>query len=382
MSDDQITTKPFVSQAQAGWAFATGQPWAKRWARETGPYKKLPKRKRVKSAMCLDCTLAAVKEQLSPGVTRIRGNLCNVHGRYGRCPGATAAVPSKRVAPKKLPAAPKPKAGKRVAAGKRGAATRAVAKPKQTPEQRAAQHQADQTKQREANRQSVIDEMATGDVGLQPAAAKALLSFADGTEDPVFTDGLVKAGLMERGADGTARLTSAGSATVSAINHGNTRGALDAIGRGSDRAARAAERQTAQDAKKKKGGGGGKGRKPPVPKAAPLPRNVAPRPVRMSGGGARRPVQPRQPTAKPQLDQALADAAQALSGGKPIDDATEALLVRNGLARRVKGVLQSPSPSSRMHPAPIAGLRARRPPIAIGTARSFQSGHWRTTPHA
>lgn len=336
---DQITTKPFVSQAQAGWAFATGQPFARRWARQTGPYKRLPKRVRKKT--CMDCVLASVKEQLSPGVTRIHGNLCNVHGRWARCPGSSAAPSSKRVAPKKLPAAPKPKAGKRAAArGKKGGA--AAVKPKQTPEQRAAQHQADQAKQREANRQSVIGEMAAGDVGLQPAAAKALMSFADGTEDPAYTDGLVKAGLMERGADGTARLTSAGSAAVSAINHGNTRAALDAIGRGSDRAARDAERQTAADAKKKKGGGGGKGKKPPAPKAQPLPRNVAPRPVRMGGGAAPKPQQQPKPDKQPAptLPQALLDAAQALSEGKPIDDTTEALLIRNGLAKRNRdGVL-------------------------------------------
>lgn len=32
-------------------------------------------------------------ESLGPGITRIRGNLCNVHGRYGRCPGAQATNP-------------------------------------------------------------------------------------------------------------------------------------------------------------------------------------------------------------------------------------------------------------------------------------------------
>jgi hypothetical protein len=30
-------------------------------------------------------------ESLGPGITRIRGNLCNVHGRYGRCPGSGSA---------------------------------------------------------------------------------------------------------------------------------------------------------------------------------------------------------------------------------------------------------------------------------------------------
>jgi hypothetical protein len=36
---------PFKSRAQQAWAFATGQPWAKKWAKHTPNMKKLPKRK-------------------------------------------------------------------------------------------------------------------------------------------------------------------------------------------------------------------------------------------------------------------------------------------------------------------------------------------------
>ncbi len=40
-----------------------------------------------------DCTCGvATKESLGPGVTRIRGNLCNVHGRYGPCDAGAGAA--------------------------------------------------------------------------------------------------------------------------------------------------------------------------------------------------------------------------------------------------------------------------------------------------
>lgn len=114
---------------------------------------------------------------------------------------------------------------------------------------------------RAANRQAVIDAMAQSDSGLQPAAAKALLGFADGQDAGAFTDGLISAGLMQRGQDGTPRLTEAGRNTVSAMNRGDTRTALDAIGRGADRAAKLAETPAP------KGGGGGSGKATPSEEA-------------------------------------------------------------------------------------------------------------------
>lgn len=41
---------PFVSKAQQGFAFATGQPWAKEFADKTD-FKKLPVRVRVENAV-------------------------------------------------------------------------------------------------------------------------------------------------------------------------------------------------------------------------------------------------------------------------------------------------------------------------------------------
>ena len=40
---------PFKSKAQMKFAFATKQPWAAKWAEETGNMKKLPNKKKKKS---------------------------------------------------------------------------------------------------------------------------------------------------------------------------------------------------------------------------------------------------------------------------------------------------------------------------------------------
>jgi hypothetical protein len=96
-------------------------------------------------------------EHIAPGITRIHGNLCNVHGKYGPC--------DKALSGKK-----KPKKG------------RQPAKPKQTPQQRAQAHQ----QQRDQNASDVAKQMAANDAGLSPSGSKALLAFATGAQpDPV-----------------------------------------------------------------------------------------------------------------------------------------------------------------------------------------------------
>jgi len=245
---------PFVSQAQAGWAFATGQPFAKRWARQTGPYKRLPYKKRQK-ALTLDqleafvlsphydsATAAAIAlripalpslkgEQLAPGITRIHGNLCNVHGKYGRCPGAPVA------------AAPKPRKGRK---------PRKAAKPKQTPAQRAQARQ----QQRQANSDNVARQMAANDTGLSPSGSTALMAFAGGTQpDSVQGDGLVAMGLAERASDGTYRMTATGHGVVSAMAAGDYQRAVDGVIRGADLAREKQERHTAHTARQQAAAG-------------------------------------------------------------------------------------------------------------------------------
>ena len=398
-----ITTKPFTSQAQAGWAFANKKPFAKRWARQTGPYKKLPE-KVAKKAMTVealetfvssshyDAATAALmalgipelpraKEQLAPGISRIHGNLCNVHGKYGPCDKGLAAEGKKMPAPSAAASAysvskPKPKKGKRGAAGKKpkaAAKPKAGAKPKQTPDQK----KAEAAKVEAENITKVGDATDLGDY------LADLNKFGQGKPmRDQDVDALAKEGLMERGADGTPRQTSAGRAVMAAAKRGDAQAANEAYSRGRDAVAKqgeqAAKRQdaagkrataqvgrelakrTREDAAKKrqaeaaskrqaakKPAGGGK---PPADKtpAKVTPAKPAPRSASSGGGGgasggggggasaAPKPEpkpKPPEKAPKPDIAQPLKDAAQALSDGAEMTPEQVQGLVRNGLAK-------------------------------------------------
>jgi hypothetical protein len=210
---------------------------------------------RTKNKACTCGVNIATKEQLAPGITRIRGNLCNVHGRYGPC---DAGLSGKK----------KPKGGK----------GRAAAKPKPTPEQRAAARADATAKQRQANRDAVKQAMAESDQGLSPSGFDALTSLGAGQEpDERMAQGLIDQGVAERGTDGHLRLTAAGREAINASNRGDAKGAIDAVSRGHDQAQARTERQAtaaqrkqeiaqrradaaAKRAAKKPKGGGGKGK--------------------------------------------------------------------------------------------------------------------------
>jgi hypothetical protein len=223
-------------------------------------------------------------EQLAPGVTRIHGDLCNVHGRWGSCSGAGHGD-SKRVPFKALPKAPKPKVGKR-AGGRKGRVARAAAKPKKAAQTDAQRQQAQLA--REARSE-------------QRYQAHHAQSRTEHETDQ-----------KKREAAQLAR----------------------DVARQQERMRREMERQ-AKPAKGG-GGGGGKGKQPRQPIASRMAQ-IANRPVKPMGGGGAKPA--KSAAQKPQITQELRDAVQMLSEGRPIDQATEDLLVRNGLARRVKGQL-------------------------------------------
>ena len=297
-------------------------------------------------------------EQIRPGVTRIRGNLCNVHGKYGPCDKALS--------------------------GKKPAKGRKPAKPKQTPEQRMAARQ----QQRQANVESVAARMADTDTGLSPSGSTALAAFARGQQpDGQMGEGLARMGLAERAQDGSYRMTPTGRAVVSAMQAGDYQRAVDAISRGTDAASarqgkRADRAKRGQDAAGKRGAAqmGRELRKreteakrqqrlaetaKPKPKPAKAGGSDKPkaettpakRPIRMprrsatpSAGrssGAPRPKPKPKPVATPKPEKqqpavaspALTDAAQRLSDGAELTDADTGALIRNGLARLVKGEL-------------------------------------------
>lgn len=199
----------------------------------------------------------------------IRGNLFRgTGGRFQAGPGAQLQdrLAKLRAAMPKGPIRATGKKGK----GKKGRA----AKPKQTPEQRAAAKEQAEA----ANRAKTYS-----DLGLAEDAAGALDDLAAGR--PVDDDGgLVKMGLAEQAKDGSYRLTAAGHAVMNAANKGDLAAAKEARGRGADSAATRTEREQAKGArqqaaaqrkaeqekkragKQKKAGGGGSAKpKAPTP---------------------------------------------------------------------------------------------------------------------
>ena len=212
---------------------------------------------RRKNKACTCGVNVATKEQLSPGVTRIRGNLCNVHGRYGPCDQSGAANAKRK--PKK---------------GRKGRVARPK-KPVKTPEQRLAERQAKQAE----NRTKVLSGLGIGADGQK--ALEALRAGQQPDASAILSGGFEQAGLVERTADGSYRLTASGRAAMAAAAQGDQGRAGDIISAARDRlgarqsrqaaaeqrraeaaakrAAAEAERQKKQaEAAKKRGAGGSK----------------------------------------------------------------------------------------------------------------------------
>ena len=244
---------PFASKRQARMAFARKLPFAKRWAKQTdfaalpeskdagsmpgamiggpggllatpgmgGKPRKWGNRKKLKGCTC--GVSIATKEQIAPGVMRIRGNLCNVHGRYGPCDASQS--------------------GKKRGAGK-GRKPKKAAKPKLTPEQRTAAR----AKQQAENRAKTL-----AGLGIAPDGQAALEALRAGQQaDPAVLarGGFEKAGLVERAADGSFRLSASGRAMLNAANQGDQGRAGDTISAARNRTAAREQRQTAAQQRK------------------------------------------------------------------------------------------------------------------------------------
>lgn len=295
---------PFVSKRQQRWGHATHQPFARRWDKETPDFAALPESKddgamlhgpggllatpglgtrrkgrrwgnRTKEAACT-CGVATKSEQIAPGITRIHGNLCNVHGRYGPCDQSGAANVqrgdrlSRAAAPGKRSSA---SGSKRAAAGgkKRAGGGKGPAKPKKapiTPEQRQAARDAKKAE----NRANVLEGL-----GIDAGAQQALGDLRDGKQpdaDALARAGFLAAGLVEQAQDGSYRLTGSGRSLLGAADAGDAGRAGDTISGARDRrSARTAREQAAADRKRaaeerrKKGGARGSGgKKQPSPK--------------------------------------------------------------------------------------------------------------------
>jgi len=408
---------PFASRRQQRWAHATRQPFAKRWDKLTDfdvlPEKKdsgtsgmaipptgnnalfnqpgvgrVSNRRKNKKIKDCDCGCMQVEkavssdtpvgapakkptapagpaaapaagagqpgELLSPGVRRIRGNLCNVHGKYGPCDGAKAK-------PKKGP--------KGRGAGGAGAKPK---KPPKTDEQRAAERQqhaderaAELTKQQAQNMTKVGDETDLGD------HLANLNQFAQGKPlRPQDIDFLAKEGLLEIGADGQPRKSEQANVLLNAAKRGDVQGAKDAASRARDQVAKRGEQEVARTAaaakklaaqaereaaKKKrdeerasakpgKGGSGGPA-EAAQGAAGKLAQRRSGRAGASGGGGGggagstsispgKKPEAPAKvEPEKPKLAQNLVDAATTMSEGGEMTMDQLRTLIRNGLAK-------------------------------------------------
>ncbi len=94
----------------------------------------------------------------------------------------------------------------------------------------------DAAKKQADNRAKVAKDMADQDAPLSPTGTAALNDFADGKPlDEKMGAGLTDMGLVEKGEDGTPRLTADGKAAAAAMSKGDTRAAIDAISRAGDK---------------------------------------------------------------------------------------------------------------------------------------------------
>lgn len=219
----QVAYKPFASRAQQRWAFATGQPWAKRWADETD-FAGLPARvARRKSKSARRRVLARLKaEGGGKGYGARAGEVISgrlVRGADGKFTAAGGDVAAEEVAPATpaKPAKPRKRRG-----GKPGAA-------RLTPEERRAQRAAEREAERAANIAAAGDALLQADAPLSKNGLEALAAFAaGGTLEPDMAQALADLGVVTLGADGTPRLNADGRKVVNAAKRGDIRGAVDA----------------------------------------------------------------------------------------------------------------------------------------------------------
>jgi len=287
---------------------------------------------------------AADGELISPGVRRIRGNLCNVHGRYGPC---DAGAGGKK----------KPAKGRKPAAPKKTDAQRATER-----QQRQAERQQETSAQQAKNLTKVADDTGLGDhlANLDQFASGKPLRDQD-------IAALEAQGLLERGADGTVRKTAQATVLLNAAKRGDVQGAKDAASRARD------QRSKRQDQAKRQQDAAGKrasaaigreltkrqpkpakaatgGSKKPAAHADPAPEKPRPQakpkrasrstaPTISSAGSASKKPAPKPATPKPekapakQIAPALQDAADQLSQGTELSDDDQQALIRNGLAK-------------------------------------------------
>ena len=241
----QVTTKPFQSRAQWAWAFATGQPWARRWAHETPGgerrrFRNLPRR--VRRKFLQECRRFKATGYSARAGQVIRGNLARGgDGKFTSAGNASSAPPKGE---EQRPA--KPQRRRAPLTRRRGETDAQLAAREQERAQLADENRAAREQERTDQRKANIDKSFAAS-GLEEDEFYPLVDFADGGEPPEdAADSLIAKGLVERGRDGKLRMTPTGRRLVNAAERGDTRGVADAVSQGSDRVAGQQERATAR----------------------------------------------------------------------------------------------------------------------------------------
>jgi hypothetical protein len=265
-------------------------------------------------------------ERIAPGVTRIRGNLCNVHGRYGPCDAALSGSSARATIDrnKRINAQAAQGGGKG-----RKRKPRAAAKPKKTEEQRAAEREA-KKRERDAEREKKQQEADTArraerdrilsEAGIDKNLQGALIDARDGNMlTPTNGAKLAEQGLAEQGSDGTYRLSPKGTQLVNAANRGDAGEVARVQGEARDQVAtqrqRAAERTQREQEREAR--------------RAEAERR---RQERRSGGGSKK-TEPKKETTRPQAPQ----RRRASSGGpsrSPSSSSSAGAIGRRAEARR------------------------------------------------
>jgi hypothetical protein len=233
---------PFVSKRQYRWAFATEQPWARRWARETPSLTKLPARATKAEDAAAGEPASGGDKPMTPAERAKHAALV----RWGK--ESPFAQRLKEIQERKK------------TKGK-GKAPKAAGP---TPEQIEAENTA-----------LVLAELEKEGRGLDKDGVAALQAFQKGgTLDDAQGKRLSDLGLVERDREGNYRMTGDGKSVANATLKGDARQALDALSRATDRMGERAEKEAARQQaeaekqqkaaekeKKGKGGGGGGGKK-------------------------------------------------------------------------------------------------------------------------
>jgi hypothetical protein len=229
---------PFRSKRQWRWAWASGAPFARRWARATPGgkerrYRRLPETK-AEDAQATGAKPATPANTGTPGkLTRSEAARLGALARWG-----------------KYKAKPKPKGKGR--------------KPAKTAEQK----EAERRQKAQENRTATLADL---DVSEEAQTAMEALAMGSVPDDAGGAE-LEAMGLAERDKSGALRLTSAGRATYNAASAGDKGRTKEALSRGRDatitakekeKAKADAEAEAAEEEKKPKGGGGGGGKPTP-----------------------------------------------------------------------------------------------------------------------